>query len=154
MVQPAEALVVDASVAAKWHLTDEPDADAAAELLARFAERAFALLAPTQIRYEVSSSITVATLSTPPRLTRAEAETAIVEFLALDLTLTDDTTLALDAFRLVHQHGISYYDALYVALALRHGVAFVTADRKLYNRVQQLPGLVWVTDWAGKQWLT
>jgi predicted nucleic acid-binding protein len=150
MVQTGEALVIDASVAAKWHLTDEPDADAAAQLLSRFTERGLTLLAPTQIRSEVPSSITVATLGTPPRLTRAEAEAAIAEFLALDLSLTDDTALALDAFRLVHQHGIAYYDALYVALALRHGVPFVTADRKLHSRISQLPGVVWVTNWAAR----
>lgn len=147
MAQASSALVVDASVAAKWHLADESDADIAARLLASFLRYQIVLLAPSQIRHEVPSSITAATWSTPPRLSVAEGEAAIAEFLAIDLVLTDDTALAVTAYRLVHQLGIAYYDALYIALAQRHGVSCITADRKLYHRIQQLPDVIWLADW-------
>ncbi|HVA20003.1 MAG TPA: type II toxin-antitoxin system VapC family toxin [Solirubrobacteraceae bacterium] len=147
MVQAAEALVVDASVAAKWPLIDEPDADQAARLLLAFTENRVALLAPRQIRHEVPSSITVATLGAQPRLSVADGEAAIQEFLGLDLLLTDDAYLAVSAYYLVHQLRIAYYDALYVALSQRHTIPFVTADNKLYTRVRHLPAMLWLGNW-------
>lgn len=94
------------------------------------------------------SSITVATLGTHPRLSRCAGEAAIAEFLALDLFLIDDTSLAISAYRLVHQLRIAYYDALYVALAQRYALPFITADHKLYQRVRHLPEIVWLGDWS------
>jgi predicted nucleic acid-binding protein len=51
------AYVVDASVAAKWYLPDEPDSWHAAMLLADFRDGKIRLLAPEQVRYEVPSAI-------------------------------------------------------------------------------------------------
>lgn len=148
MVRATNALVVDASVAAKWHLTDEPDADVAARLLASFIAGEIVLLAPSEIRHEVPASITAATRTTPPRLTMAAGKIAISEFLALDLALTDDIRLAVAAYQLVHQLGVAYYDALYVALALRHAVPFVTADNRLHQRIRHLPQVIWLASWT------
>jgi hypothetical protein len=58
MAAVAEALVVDASVAAKWHLQDEQDAERALVLFDRFVAGRVALWAPTHIRYEVPAVIT------------------------------------------------------------------------------------------------
>ena len=44
MATTANALVVDASVAAKWHLIDEPDADRASLMLRHFRDGRIALL--------------------------------------------------------------------------------------------------------------
>jgi len=51
MVPSAEALVVDASVAVKWHLTDEPDADRAARLYEAFLEGRIMLRVATTIEF-------------------------------------------------------------------------------------------------------
>ncbi|MGI8551965.1 MAG: type II toxin-antitoxin system VapC family toxin [Dehalococcoidia bacterium] len=147
MEQARNVLVVDASVAAKWHLTDEQDATVASRLLVSFLRNQVVLLAPRQIRHEVPSSITVATRSRPPRLSIADGEAAIAEFLALDLLLTDDSALAVAAYRLVHQFGIAYYDALYISLARRRAVPFITADHKLYQRIRHLPDIIWLANW-------
>lgn len=117
MAQTAEALAVDASVSS------------------------------SQIRHEVPSSITVATLGAQPRLSIADGEAAIREFLRLDLLLTDDASLAVSAPYLVHQLKIAYYDALDVALAQRYAIPFVTADNKLFVRVRRLPGMLWFGNW-------
>ncbi len=147
MARTDNALVVDASVAAKWLLPDESDADTAAQLYQVFLTGRIALHAPSQIRHEVPSAITAATLRTPSRLSVVDGEAAIREFLAIDLILTDDTALAISAYRLVHRFGIAYYDALYTALAERYAIPFITADRKLYRRNSSLPGVLWLSDW-------
>ena len=57
MVQPVEALVVDASVSSKWHVKDEEYDYQALLLLQGLTRGELELLAPEQIRYEVPSSI-------------------------------------------------------------------------------------------------
>ena len=80
---PARAFVVDASVAAKWHLTDEENTEQARSLLPRFGHGELELWAPEQIRYEVPSAITAATIGKRPRITQEQGREAIEEFLAL-----------------------------------------------------------------------
>lgn len=142
------ALVVDASVAAKWHLTDEQDADTAKLLLARFGAGEVDLVAPDQIRYEVCNAIAVATIGPTPRMTAEQGKEAVEEFLGLGLPTVADNELIAEAYPLVHQYGCAFYDALYVALAERLEIPFVTADRRLYERVRHLPYVIWIGDYA------
>src|SRR5690348_4792560 len=81
----AEALVVDASVAAKWHLRDESDVGNADLLLTRFVTGDLSLVAPEQIRYEVPATISVATVGKTPRLSKADGQAAVERFLALGI---------------------------------------------------------------------
>jgi predicted nucleic acid-binding protein len=143
-----DVLVVDASVAAKWHLPDEDDVDRANELLLRMDAGEIALVAPDFIWFEVTSAITVATRGTAPRLTREEDEAAISEFLALRLWVESSRELLPRAFDLVHQHGCALYDALYLALADHYDIPFIMADRRLYDRVRHLPNVIWLADYA------
>jgi predicted nucleic acid-binding protein len=147
VIEPTYALVVDASVAAKWHLTDEEFSDEAIAVLRNASEGRLALLAPDQIRYEVASSIAVATRGQHPRLSQEDGQRAIEEFLATDILLESDGDLILDAYRLVHQFGCAMYDALYVALAAREGIDFITADARLFQRVKDLPFVMWIGDY-------
>lgn len=146
-VKAPTALVVDASVAAKWHLQDEEYAAEALALLTRYVNGEIELVAPDQIRYEVPSTITVATLGRSPRLTRSVAEAAIAQFLALGLTTVNTDALIQAAFPLVHHHTIAFYDALYLALSHALTIPFITADRKLYQRLTAQPQVIWIGDY-------
>ncbi len=146
--EPASGLVLDASVAVKWHLKDEDHAAEAAVLLEDFGRGQLELVAPAQIRFEVPSAFSVATLGRNPRLSAAEGRAAIEEFLALRIQIVDDDALILAAYPLVHQYGCALYDALYLALSQRLRIPFVTADRKLHQRVKLLPFVVWITDYS------
>lgn len=148
MTTAAEAFVVDASVAAKWHLKGEAYDEQARLLLTRLAQGLTALAAPSQIRYEVPSAITAATLGRAPRLSHEDGRAAIAEFLSLPLVFYDSPALILNAYALVHEYVIAIYDALYLALAQQLDVPFVTADRRLYQRIQQLPGVVWLGNYT------
>lgn len=148
MTTVAEAFVVDASVAVKWQLTDEELAHQAGLLLTRFSLGQTGLVAPAQIRYEVPSAITAATLGRQPRLSREQGRLAIERFLAVQIVFFDSDELITAAYSLVHQHGIAFYDALYLGLAVSTGIPFITADRRLYQRIAQLPFVVWLGDYA------
>lgn len=149
--ESAETLVVDASVAVKWHLADEEYEDEATLLIKRFAQGQVELVAPEQIRYEVPSAITVAARGRKPRITRRQGEEAIAEFLNLGITTAGDSELILSAYALVHQHGCALCDALYLALAERLATQFITADRKLYQMIRDLPYVLWIGDYPLRQ---
>lgn len=107
------------------------------------------LLAPSQLRYEVASAITAATLGREPRLPRDEARAAILEFLALGVREVSDDEILLDAHGLVHEYGCAYYDALYLALAIRHDARVVVADARFYRKVAEHPLVIWIGDYKG-----
>jgi predicted nucleic acid-binding protein len=140
----AEALVVDASVAAKWHLKDEEDADRAILLLDRFVAGRVSLWAPSHIRYEIPSVITHATIGRAPRLSQDVAQESIAAFLAFEIQTVETNEMILDAFLLVHKRGIAFYDGRYLALAQQLDLPLMTADRRLYERIRSVSNLVWL----------
>ena len=146
-----DRLVVDASVAAKWLLPeqDEAHADLALALLARFEAGDLELLAPAHIRFEIPSVLTMATLRTPARLSPARAHAALEAFLDLPLLTFAYTPLLSAGFPLARQHGLAYYDAVYLALAQRELAPLITADRRAYVRMARLPEALWLGDWRG-----
>ena len=148
MTPITEALVVDASVAAKWHLKDEEEADKAVLLLERFTQGKVELFAPDYIRYEVAAAITFAASGRRPRIQPAIAREAIAAFLALGINTLNSDQLILVAFPLVPQYDCALYDCLYVALKNRLNLPFITADRKLYQRIQHLPSIIWLGDYS------
>jgi predicted nucleic acid-binding protein len=153
MVADAERMVVDASVATKWYLTDESDADLALALLVRFGRGDVQLAAPRHIRSEVPSAITVATRMVPrgqqqPRRTVEQGAQAIADFLSLALPTVDDDLLVIAAYDVSQEFGCSFYDGLYLALAQRLGVRFILADDRFHRLIRHLPGVVWLGDYS------
>jgi predicted nucleic acid-binding protein len=148
MTPNPEALVVDASVAAKWHLKDEEESDKALLLLQRFIQGKVELFAPDYIRYEVAAAITFASSGRRPRIQPELAREAIAAFLALGLNTLNSNQLILESFALVHQYNCALYDGLYLALKNRLNLPFITADRKLYLRIQRLPAIIWLGDYS------
>jgi len=110
-----ETLVVDASVATRWHLTGEEHTDKPRLILERFSQGQVQILAPSHLCYEVPSAITASTLGRRALLTRDEGQEAIAEFLSLNLPTVEAGELVLSGYSLVHEHQISFYDALYLA---------------------------------------
>ncbi|MDQ3700820.1 MAG: type II toxin-antitoxin system VapC family toxin [Chloroflexota bacterium] len=147
MTTGAEAYVIDASVAVKWHLRDEEHLVQADQLLYGLAAGRLTLAAPVHIHYEFPSALLSAHRRRAPRLSRLEAEAAITEFLATGVTLYHTTQLVSDAVPLVFEHDIAFYDAIYVALARALPARFVTADRRLYEQIEQLPEVVRLGDY-------
>lgn len=147
MVSPAETAVLDASVAAKWYLTDEQFVAESQVLLDRFGDGALGLIAPLHIQYEVPNAIMVAARRQPPRLSEAQAWTAIREFLDLGVPTVHDDALVWAATILASQHGCALYDGLYLALSDRLAQPLITADNKLYHLVGHLPNVIWIADY-------
>lgn len=133
--------VVDASVATKW-LALEVHSDAAR----RLGGRGHQFAAPHHFASELANVFR--TKSMRGQLSGDEARLAVAGINRLGIELAALPPLLGPAFELALSHQLSVYDALYVALALREGCKFVTADRRLYNSLAgALPQtMLWIED--------
>jgi predicted nucleic acid-binding protein len=126
---------VDASVAFKWFIPDtaEEDVPAAKELLVDHMEGRLQIAVPSLLYYEVAN-ILLFGRSRPPV---DEAAEALSDLFSIPLVLVSPAPDAADAaLRLASHHGLSYYDATYVALAETLDCALITADQRLARRVR------------------
>lgn len=122
-------LLVDASIAIKWALPDAVEADASA---ARKLIGHYELSTTSLALYEIANTIG---RTHPGRAAAAIESCALVRAICGDpepLTADDVSTAA----RLAEEHGITFYDASYAAIAQRTGWTLVSADRHLLK-----PGL-------------
>lgn len=119
------ALVLDASVAAAWLFDDEDEARADAALGRIKSDGA---VVPQFWHLEVRSALLAA--ERRKRISKDEVEERL-RFL-LELPVKTDTELDLvAAFALARRRRLSFYDAVYLELALRCGGALATLDAAL-----------------------
>lgn len=128
------AHVIDASVVIKWYVI-EADSDAATDLLNT--EENF--LAPDLLFAECASIL--AKLVRRGTMTSARALEIIVTLMDGPFTVVANRQIADDALQIALSApaNVSPYDASYVALAVRLNTRFITADRKLFNKLQGSP---------------
>ena len=127
MNEPRRRLVVDASVAVKWLISEEGSV-AAVELYSHD------LHAPTLLRIEVGNVLR--TLSTRGALTGHQAREAFDLLLNAPVTWHEpdaDLLRTSLAISMTLKHPI--YDCVYLALAIGLGSALVTADRRFHRAV-------------------
>lgn len=142
----APRYVVDASVAVKWHLEDEPQTDEALAFLDDYREARISVLAPDHIRYEVPSAIKSAVAM--GRINASEGRQAIELFLVLRLPAVRSESLLLLGYEQATRYGCSFYDGLYLALAAASRCPLVHADLKLKKRLQgRFPFEMWIEDY-------
>jgi predicted nucleic acid-binding protein len=135
-------VVVDASVAVKW-LLPEAHSEAAARLLRGDQD----LWAPDLIWAEIGN-----VLWKKWRLGELSPETGaalLEDFRRFPLSIQDSEPLLDQAWKIACELGRTFYDSLYLALAASQGCSLVTADRRLWNALQQGPAgglVIWVAD--------
>ena len=118
-------LVLDASITADWLLDDEFE-PRAADALTRL--RRDGAIVPPLWHYEVRNALLVA--ERRGRVSQNGTTKRLDSLKALPIRTDGDTNLQA-AFNLAREHGLSFYDALYLELAKRLGTTLATLDRKL-----------------------
>jgi len=134
--------VVDASVAMKWFIP-EVHSDSAIRLQQSDHE----LHVPTFFVVEIGNILWKKLQR--GELTRTDAGTILQSLLSIPLQRHPDTDLILDAFSLAEQTSRTVYDCVYLALAIRIGGKFVTADERFWNALRQTSvgeHLCWIED--------
>lgn len=128
-------IVVDASVAAKW-LLSEPDHLVARRLLVGSGP----LVAPALVRIEVAAAISRKVRI--GQMTGRQAQAPLHAWFGMisrgTLALWPDETDLPDAFQLALTLAHPLQDCLYLALAIRIGAPLVTADSKFVARASPL----------------
>jgi len=124
-------IVVDTSVAFKWFITLGEDAvDEATQLLSAHLAGHVSLIAPASLPLELANGLRYSPVT----------QSDVLELIGtLDLThieLFDLTPTRLaEATSLAYEHGITVYDAVFLALAVERDCELVTADRRAFGAI-------------------
>ena len=137
------SFVVDASVAMKWYLPESHSADAEKLLSGEFR-----LLAPDLIVSEVGNILWKRVMRS--ELSVPKAKSIMAAFAKLPLTILPANALAENAMTIACGLKRTFYDSVYLALAMTADCRLVTADRKLFEAVKDTgpirKHLLWVGD--------
>jgi predicted nucleic acid-binding protein len=127
--------VVDASVAAKWLLpaAQESLVEQATHLLAREAEGSADFIVPDLFWAEIGNVLWKAVRR--ERLTPIQAEESLTTALSWAFDTIPTRHLLKPALEIGFKHQRSFYDSIYLALALSQQIEFITADERLANAV-------------------
>jgi predicted nucleic acid-binding protein len=127
--------VVDASVAAKWLLpgAGEDLRDEANHLLERYVGRDLQLLAPDLMGAEIGNVLWKAARRN--RISATNAEISLRRFIELSIPVVPSADLLVRSLQVSMICDRSFYDSLYVALALTTRTELVTADERLVNEL-------------------
>ena len=142
------SLVVDASVAVKWLVPEERDADLAERLRTGDPD----LHAPGLMAVEVGNAIWVK--ARKGDIGRARAGLLAARIARFPVAWTADETLAEDALALAIELDVPIYDCVYLALARRLGARLATADMR-FARAATAGGyggdIAILAEWAGER---
>lgn len=132
--QGLRPVVVDTSVAVKWHL-DEESSDEAAQLLDSVGSTVSELLAPSTIQPEFFNTFWQRYRRRD--ITLGEVRQAWGDFTSGEpITLYAPEDLMPRAVEMAFETGVIVYDALFPALAEDSEATFVTADGKLLRTIR------------------
>ncbi len=137
-------LVVDASVAIKWFVPEVYAAPAH-----RLLRQDTTLLAPDLVWAEVGNALWRKWRA--GELTATEVERILSDFRRFPLRIHSGESLYGVAWAVAQASGRTFYDCLYLALAMSSGCPVVTADRRFFNGLANAPWIdhcLWVEDVA------
>ena len=139
--------VIDASVVLKWFSQAcESDLDKAFQLRKDFRERNIDLYAPELLIYEIANVL---------RYKRILSEDIIYKAISsiydMDILMPVNAGIMTQAVTIARQYHITVYDSSYLSFAQSVGCHLITADKKLYQKINVLPGVVFISDYFSKK---
>lgn len=126
--------VLDASVAIKWFVTDEPGADEAIELLDRIRDAPEEFVVP-ELFFNEMLAVLIRLGGRDDSAVRSYLEA--LQDLGLERVGNGRELLA-RAADLACAHGVTGYDAVYAASAELVGGCWVTADARAHRKIRHL----------------
>ncbi len=121
-------LVLDASLALQWFLEDEADRKYSLAVLASLSEKR--ALVPLLWFYEVGNGLLMAYRR--KRITFDQIDGFLARLKALPIEAAQQTpSEILELPALARSHGLTNYDAAYVALAMKFNLPLATTDKNL-----------------------
>ncbi len=137
-------LVVDTSVVFKWYRQqgDEDYVSQSATILERHLHGDLEIHVPDLLFYELGNILHI-----KGGLASKDPLTILKETFRLDLWMHPiDLPLAEEAYQVSRKYGITFYDASFIALSHLLDSSFITADRKLFEKMQPHPRIIFLGD--------
>jgi predicted nucleic acid-binding protein len=125
-------IVIDASVAIKWSIPEIHSAEAL-----RYLDPSLERQAPELLLAEIANILLKKT--NRGEITPDQSLRIADDVRQSDVTIYPMSDLIVSALSIALATGRSAYDSMYLALADALGTQVVTADRKLYNAIQNSP---------------
>lgn len=124
--------ILDASVIIKWFI-DEPDSNQALAYLNTFQNGRITIIAPSLLFYELGNIL----------VSKKVAVDMVGEVMTMLLNLgLESEDIGLRWFRRIYQnaaeYSITFYDAAYITLLQKENCQFITADKKLFEKVHKI----------------
>jgi predicted nucleic acid-binding protein len=135
--------VLDCSVALKWVVPEE-GSDTAERVLTLYESGDVSFAAPDTLIAELGHSLRRFVLNR--KLPADEAASGLDELLGMRIDLIPSAALAPQALQLALAHMGTFYDALYVSLAVREDLKVLTADRRMAAAFDQLERILLLAD--------
>lgn len=138
--------VIDSSVVFKWYRQpgDEDHVPQAVSILERHLHGDIEIHVPDLLFYELGNILRL-----KETLVSKDALTILRETFALALQIHPiDLFRAEETFRIARGHDITFYDASFVALSHLLEASFITADRKLLEKVKSLPRVLFLDNFS------
>ncbi len=138
-----KTVVLDTSVILKWfHGPGEVDRDAALLLRDAYLNGALDVVVPDLLVYELSNA-----LRFKSGLDMRDTMEMVSNLWRVGLRINPtDASLSSSTVEIAYAYGLTIYDAAFVALARQLSATFITADRKLYENVTELDGIMLLSD--------
>lgn len=132
-----EAIIADASVVVKWFIEEE-HRDKAVEIRNKFVNGDIQIITPDLILYELANA-----LRYNPSFNVSDVCEAIESIYELGILILEPQPEIFGfAINISFSKNISFYDAYYVALSQYSKFNFVTADKKLYEKINDLTEVI------------
>jgi len=136
--------VIDASVILKWFSrAGESDLDKSIRLREDYRLRNIDLYAPELLIYEIANVLRYKKILNEDTIHRA-----IQSIYDMDILLPVNPGAMNHAVTLARQFHITVYDSTYLSFAQSAGCHLITADKKLYQKIEALPGVVFMSDYV------
>ena len=141
-------VIVDASIALKWVLS-EPDSSIAKALLLKWNTEGKDALAPGLFAYEITNILYRQVVM--GKLSYDEARSLLKKLFSIGILIdfSQYEDISTQAMELSHRFGLpAAYDAHYLALAEHENCEYWTADARLWNTIRgKLPWVRWLADY-------
>jgi predicted nucleic acid-binding protein len=129
-LEKSPVFILDASVAVKWYVKEEMR-DIALKLREHFVSDLIDLEAPKLILYELGNA-----LRHYPGSTAIDCAEAVRQLRKIGIIFHElDSNLIDESANISYEENITFYDAVYVALAKILETKLVTADAELFERL-------------------
>ncbi len=127
-------IAIDSGVLLKAYFPDEDGHLEAQNFIGDYAKGKVTLCAPSLIAYEIINACLVA--SRMARFPKEKAKELMSEMLGIEIDKKNIEMLKGRIFDISAKYGTSAYDGAYIAVAESMNASYLTADKKLFNKLK------------------